>query len=161
MKTIVSDTSPLVAFAFLGLQDMLPRILGEVIIPPAVAREIGQPRYGFNGVDANELPGVITRRPTDAHFVQQLRARVDEGEAEALALAVEIHAELIVIDDAAARSAAHELGLVVTGTLGLLLRAKQANQIVSVKPLLDRLRNELRFFLSDSLYQYALTAAGE
>jgi predicted nucleic acid-binding protein len=161
LKTVVSDTSPLVAFAFLSLQDLLPKLLGEILIPPTVAKEIEQPRYGFSGVNAQSLPGVIVRQPADARLVAKLEEQIDAGEAESLALAVEVHADLVIVDDAAARHAAQGLGLTVTGTVGLLLRAKTDRHITAVKPILDRLRTDLRFFLADSLYSRALAAAGE
>src|SRR5206468_798075 len=113
----------------LGLQDLLPRILGDITIAPAVAREVRQPRFGLNGIDASQLPGVRVQNPTNLQLIQDLRRRIDEGEAESLALAIEIHAELVVVHDSAARDAAVDLGLRVTGTIGLLLRSKQAKHI--------------------------------
>jgi predicted nucleic acid-binding protein len=161
VRTVISDTSPLVAFAFLGLPDLLSQMLGEILIPPTVASELEQPRFGFAGTKATLIPGVIVRAPKDAAAVQRLLGEVDAGEAEALVLALEVQADLILVDDADARAAAKRLSLAVTGTVGLLLRAKQEGRVSAVRPLLDQLRTGLKFFLSQPLYEQVLISAGE
>src|SRR5436309_2847902 len=122
---------------------------------------MAQPRYGFAGVRADAILGVIVRTPTNAQLISELNERIDIGEAESIALAVEVRADLIVVDDAAARQAATDLGFTVSGSIGLLLRAKRDGHIPAVRPLLDRLRTELRFFVSETLYQHALSVADE
>src|SRR5688572_18313754 len=119
MITVVSDTSPLVAFSFLGLEALLSKMLGEVLVPPAVASEVATPRFGFPGIAIGLIPGVLVRIPADRDLIQNLMSRVDVGEAESLALALELHADLLIVDDAAARVVARELGLNMTGTIGL------------------------------------------
>jgi predicted nucleic acid-binding protein len=159
--TVVSDTSPLVAFSFLAMEALISQMLGEVLIPPAVAAEVATPRFGFAGITTNLIPGVHVRTPTDRTVIQDLMRRVDIGEAESLALALELRADLLIVDDAAARAVAREFGLNITGTIGLLLRAKQEGHLGSIRTVLDRLRTELRFFVSEDLYRQALIQAGE
>lgn len=82
------------------------------------------------------------------------------GESEALALALEVHADLILIDDKAARRLASSLHLPVLGVLGLLLKAKDAALIPAVRPRLDALR-KLPFHISPWLHEAVLRDAGE
>jgi predicted nucleic acid-binding protein len=90
-----------------------------------------------------------------------LAATLDPGEAEAIALALELSADLILLDERDGRSVAERAGLRVTGILGILLRAKDNGQIQSIKPEIDALRTRARFFLSARLQQKALEIAGE
>lgn len=88
------------------------------------------------------------------------RGRLGEGEWEAIALAVELGAGAILIDDRPARQLAEAAGLKVIGTLGLLLEAKRAGHIGTVRVELDKLV-VTSFFLSPQLYEQVLRMAGE
>jgi predicted nucleic acid-binding protein len=88
-------------------------------------------------------------------------ARLDVGEAEALALAIKLKASAILLDEAAARTVAKELGIQVIGTLGLLQRAKQEGLVTEVAPLLRKLIVEGRFRVSPALVHATLQRAGE
>ncbi len=72
--------------------------------------------------------------------MENLLLTIGPGEAEALALAVEVHADAVLIDEAAGRALARQRGLLPLGVLGILLRAKQQNLVGPLGPLLDRLR---------------------
>jgi len=85
---------------------------------------------------------------------------LDRGEAEVLALAQELKAGLVIIDERLARRHARHLGFALTGTLGVLLRAKQLQLISAVQPLITAIQNG-GIWLSDSLVTEALTLAGE
>ncbi len=87
-------------------------------------------------------------------------ASLGPGESEALALALEVHADLILIDDKAARRLASSLHLPFLGVLGLLLKAKDAALIPAVRPRLDALR-KLPFHISPRLHEAVLRDAGE
>ena len=78
-----------------------------------------------------------------------------------IALAVECQADLILLDELAGRRAAQRMGLTVTGTLGVLIAAKDRGLLASVRPLLDALRVNAGFWIGDPLYNAALAAAGE
>ena len=84
-----------------------------------------------------------------------LATTLDPGEAEAIALALEMSADLILMDERDGRSAAERAGLPVTGVLGVLLRAKNEGQIQLIKPEVDALRTRARFFLSARLQEKA------
>ena len=75
-------------------------------------------------------------------------------------MALELQA-IVLMDESFGREVAGRLGLTVTGTLGVLLLAKQFQKITAVRPLVDRLRTEMNFFVAPSLYQQILKLAGE
>jgi hypothetical protein len=95
------------------------------------------------------------------HVARLLAAVLDPGEAEAIALALELSADLILLDERDGRSAAERAGLRVTGVLGVLLRAKTDGQIPLIKPDIEALRTQARFFLSARLQEKVLAIAGE
>jgi predicted nucleic acid-binding protein len=86
---------------------------------------------------------------------------LDEGEAEAIALAIELRPTILLIDEYTGRTLAAAAGIPHIGVLGILAQAKTNGQISAVRPLLDRLRSELRFRVSNQLYQQYLRSVGE
>ena len=150
---VVSNSSPLIALARIQRLDLLPAIFESVLIPPAVAREI-----------APSIPVLPTwlriQAPSVLPPASLLRRRLGDGELEALALAIELKADWIILDDLPARRAAQANGLNVIGTLGTLVTAKRAGLLKSIRPELDGLR-ATSFFLSRQLYDDLLHAAGE
>lgn len=136
-------------------------MFGEVLIPPAVVRELEQPRLRFNPVIVTGLRFVRIQSPTNRSLNDELLLSLGPGEAEALTLAVEVHAEAILIDEMAGRAAARQRGLLPLGALGILVRAKQRGFVDEIKPLLDRLQSQLGFFISASLRTEVLRQAGE
>ena len=93
--------------------------------------------------------------------INSLLDYVQIGEAEALTLALELQADTIIVDEAAARNLAEQFGLNFTGLLGILIKAKEHGLIPSVKPLMDALRTKARFFIHQSLYNQVLKIAKE
>ena len=162
MPVVVSDTSPLRALAHLGHLELLGALFGDVHVPPAVARELAAPLSpGVPTVDVRDHDFLILRPARDSAEVRRLLGLLDAGEAEALALAREIGAERVLIDEKAGRGEAERMRLRPLGTVGILLQAKQAGLIYAVGPNIERLRREIRFFVSDALQEYALRLAGE
>jgi predicted nucleic acid-binding protein len=161
---VVSDTSPLVHLSRVGLFSLLEAFYGRLLIPPAVWREAveeGRGRVGEAEVRAAVGAGWIDiRTPTDAPLLRLLKQELDDGEAEGIALASEVGADLIVVDEAPARKSARAAGLRVTGTLGILIRARSEGHLGELRPVLDRLRLE-SFRISDVLYRRALEGVGE
>lgn len=86
---------------------------------------------------------------------------VDRGEAEAIALARELHADHLLIDERKGRRLAQQQGVPVLGLLGVVLLAKRAGHIASARGLLDRLDHEAGIYLADDLKNSALKAVGE
>ena len=94
-------------------------------------------------------------------LVTALRRDLDRGEAETISLALELNADLILLDEREGRHAAQRLELRVVGVVGLLLEAKSRSAVVAVRPHLDALRHKAGFYLSDPVYHAAVSLAGE
>ena len=147
-ETAVVDSTCLIGLERIGRLDILPALFINVIVPPEVAREFG-----------TSLPWLKVETPANNALTSALKMMLDDGEAEAIALASE-HGYGIVPDDRQARRIAKNLGVAVVGTVGLLLRAKRDGIISAVKPLLEDL--ELNgFYLSSELKEEALRLANE
>ncbi len=165
MAKAVSNSSPLIHLAAIDRLSLLQDSFDEVIIPHAVWREVveeGRGRPGASEVcEAVTLGWMKIVTPTDDALVRLLRRDLDDGEAEAIALAVEQAPVVILLDESEARIAASTFSLRKTGTVGLLIRAKHAGRIVALKPELDRLRDKAGFWIHDELYRRALVSVNE
>jgi predicted nucleic acid-binding protein len=156
---VVLNNTPLAALWAIGRLDLLRDLFGEVLIPAAVREE-------FLSRDTGDRARVLLDAPW-IHCTEVLQpkhvlafAGLDRGEAEVLALAEELDARLIVLDEKKARRYAERLGLPKTGTVGLLLLAKERGLIESLRIWLEQLRRT-GLHLSDALVQQALEIAGE
>ncbi len=160
MPEVIADTSPLQYLFQLDILDFLPRLYGEVLVPEGVVREL---RSGMDrGVPLPDLRSLTWIRicRVKGAAVLPLVAGLGMGEREVLALALEREAPLVILDDALARRFAQRQDLPLTGTLGLLLKAKQQGRIDKVRPYLDRLE-ALRFRLDASTRVGVLELAHE
>jgi uncharacterized protein len=162
---VVSDTSPITNLAAIGQLDLLQGLYTRIIIPVAVYDEmvnVGKPVPG--GVEVQTLSWIQTQVVADQQRVitiQESEENIDLGEAEAIALALELKADLLLIDERRGRIVATSYGLPVTGLLGVLVQAKQNNLIKAVKPLVDQLIEQADFRVSNELYTTILQIAGE
>jgi predicted nucleic acid-binding protein len=159
---VVSNTSPIFYLSTIGQLDLLRQLYNEVVIPTAVFNEITN--VGNTDASASIVPTlnwVKTQSATDQAFVNRLRTELDPGEAEAIALAVELNADRLLMDERLGRGAAMRVGLQVTGVLGILIAAKRNNLIQEVKPLLDALIDRVGFWVEEQLYTEVLQAVGE
>jgi predicted nucleic acid-binding protein len=121
-----------------------------VLTTPEIAAEYGSP-----------LPEWVTIISVkNESLKQEFSLMVDKGEASAIALAQEIPNQFLITDDLEARKLSLKLGLAVIGTLGVLLRAKQAGYIHLVKPYIEQMK-QTDFRVSDELYQTVLRKANE
>jgi len=156
----VSDTSPLINLAVIHHLWLIPEIYGQVIIPQAVYNEIVVEGIGEPGAtEIQSADWVLIKTCAPSPLLDKLKADLDPGEAEAIALAVEIEADRILMDERKGRQIAINLSLKPVGVLGILLRAKQENLIPHVRPLMDRLLNEADFFIHTALYDEVLVLA--
>ncbi|MCI0475160.1 MAG: DUF3368 domain-containing protein [Anaerolineales bacterium] len=157
MAKVVSNTGPLIALAQIDQFDLLRRLFGDILIPPAVRAEI----QDETSATALTAAAWITIQPVrNILAAQLLQEELNAGESEAILLTQETGAALILLDDRAAARKARALGLRVMGTLGVLLLGKRANHLSALKPLLDELR-ERDFRMSAALYAQVLRDAGE
>ena len=165
MPSAVSNSSPLIHLAAIGSFALLRDFFEEIRLPPAVWREVveeGRGRPGAEEVEQAAERGwlrVVALR--DAALATSLKRTLDDGEAEAIALAVQEKADCVLLDESDARKAAEVQGLTKTGVIGLLIRAKRQGRIASLRERLSCLRDEAGFWIDDSLYQAALQAACE
>lgn len=161
---VVSNTSPLIHLASIDRFELLRTLYRQVLIPPAVWREVveeGGGRAGEAETEEAVAAGWIEIRALeDERFVRLLKENLDDGEAEAIALAEEIEADLLLIDETQAREWAAQVGLPLTGTIGVLVRAKAEGKLETLRPLLSRLRHT-SLWISDRLYKEVLRAVGE
>jgi len=131
VSVVVSDASALIALEQIGQLALLERLFATLLIPPAVARETAA---------GGTLPTWIHERPLAQPLGSQvLRASLGPGESEAISLALEAHADLLIVDDRPARRLAQALGIPIIGTLGVLFAAKRKGIISALRPHIDAL----------------------
>ena len=147
MPDAICNTSPLQYLHQIGYLDLLPQLAGCVVVPNAVCDELHAGlAQGIELPNVTALPWIHRKDPISAPALP-LAADLGPGESAVLALALETPGSSVILDDTLGRRAAELLGIPFTGTLGLLLSAKEKNLIAAVAPILDHL-TELRFRLS-------------
>ena len=159
---VVADTSVILNLALVGQVDLLTALFHEVVVPPAVEMEFARLAASAGRFAGLRLPGWVRVQPPatiPAEIVAD--ADLDPGESTALALAAEIHAAAILIDEAHGRAVATRMGLTPIGILGILVRAKTHGHLAAVRPVIDALRTQARFRLAESLVREVLRLAGE
>jgi uncharacterized protein len=165
MGFVVSDASTLIHLANIGLLGVLKQFFAHVAVPPAVWTEVvvhGEGRPGAVEVEKAASSGWLTvETPGNRVFVRALCRDLDEGEAEAIALAAEKSASLILLDETEARRVADAYGVPKTRIIGLLIRAKREKVIELLKPELDRLVHQSGFWIDRGLYEHAFDSVGE
>jgi predicted nucleic acid-binding protein len=151
---VVSDTTAITTLLKTGREQLLFDLLGQVIVPQAVWDEL----RAFHA----QLPDFILRRPVAEAGRRLPETRsLGRGEAEAIQLAKEINADLLLTDDLAARSAAVRLNVKCSGLLGLMVRAKESGHIGSLREAVEALETRGGLYLSDAVKAEALKLAGE
>jgi len=159
---VVSNTSPIINLAVIGQLDLLRQLYGKVVVPQAVHDEIVIEGVGQAGAEEVEKLGWIKVEPvTNRPMVTSLASDLDIGEAEAIVLAVEVEAELLLIDERKGRMIASRLGVKHIGLLGVLVQAKHEGLISEVGPVMERLKVKAGFWISEELYDHILQVAGE
>ena len=155
-KSAVADTGPLIILYQVGLLPFLRNLYERLFIPEAVRDELFKGPSG-RAILASGL--VEVRSVSDKGAVEILRVFLDKGEAEAIQLARELQAT-IIIDERRGRRIAKSLGLKVRGTLGILLELKRRGLTDSVKSFIDRMF-EKGYYLSKEPVTEVLRMAGE
>ena len=153
----VCDSSPLIALSAVDGLHLLQQLFDSIIIPPAVYDEV------FSSAKAVvSLPEFIVVKSlvsdTPSRF---LKMNLHAGESEAIALALECGVERILLDDKQARETAARLGLIVIGTLGLLLLAKKKGLLIEIRPILMQLIERIHFRIAPTVVNRALVECGE
>ena len=149
-RVIISDTSCLILLDKIGELNLLNKLFGQVTVPQEIANEFRK-----------ELPGWFKiEEPINKTYQKILEASLDKGEASAIAFAIEQDDCLLIIDDLKGRKYAEQLGIKITGTLGLIIDAKLSEYITSVKPILDKIK-QTDFRLTEDLEKRTLEKSKE
>jgi hypothetical protein len=151
---VVADTSAVSNLLTIGREAILEELFGEVVVPPAVVSEL----LSWH----TELPTfIVVRSSARLDLIESLTTELDAGEAEAIALAVELKADLLLIDERLGRLRAGRAGVRTTGLLGVLLQAKADGLLDKVRPVLDELIELAGFRISEPVRAECLRLAGE
>jgi len=159
---VVSNTSPLTNMAAIGQFALFQQLYGVLHIAEGVWEELNARGQHWPGRDEGAAADWIERHPVQNQaLVTALRRDLDRGEAETIALALELGADLVLFDEREGRHAAQRLELRVAGVVGLLVEAKSRSGVDAVRPHPDALRHKAGFYLTEQVYHSALTLAGE
>lgn len=159
---IVSNSTPLINFAAIDRLDILETLFTELTIPPAVEYEVLEGGQQYPSMTAiRQVSFIATHSIRNEMLRDALTMDLDPGEAEAITLALEEKADLLLLDEIAGRTIAESYQLSFTGSIGCLIEAKKAGIIPAVRPLLDAMREKARFWLNPRLYARILMEQGE
>lgn len=149
-KAIISDTSCFIILTNVGEIELLQKVYGQIITTPEIAAEFGEP-----------LPEWVEIAEVKDKYRQTiLELQIDKGESSAIALALETPDSVVILDDYKARKIAERLGVTLTGTIGVIIKAKLNGTIPSVKPILEKIK-QTDFRLSREIETQALKEADE
>lgn len=149
---IVSNSSCLIILDKLGKLVLLERLYTKITIPGAVKGEVFRDKPIPGWIKVVEIKQPIAPRI--------LEKNLGNGESEAIGLSLELNADLLIIDDLAARKVAGQLGISITGVIGILLEAKKKGMIHNLKEYLDKMQKH-DFRISKTTYDLALELAKE
>ncbi len=141
MRKVITNTTPILSLLKIDKLSLLKELYGEVVIPFAVFQEIEAGRHKPYYQNVNQVSWIkieqVKNSDSRSFFVD-----LDNGEAEVLILAKELNADLVIMDEIMGRRYARQLGMEITGTLGVLLKAKEKGLIHSVRELLTELKKK-------------------
>lgn len=161
MPNAIGDTSPVQYLYQLSLLDLLPNLYGQIVLPRAVVEELNEGlKLGIHLPEPASLSWVSICQAQDLYCLSPVSDILGRGEQEAIALAIEIPDSLVILDDLLARNYARTLGVKFTGTLGVILKAKELGCLNAVMPVIDRL-SSLGFRLDRRTRASVLRLAGE
>lgn len=162
---VVSDTSPITNLAAIEQLDLLRQLYQTLLIPRAVCHEmisVGKPVPG--AVEVQTCDWIRTQSVSHVEAVTRIlsaHSQIHLGEAEVIALALEVGADVLLMDERRGRILAQSYGLKVIGILGILLMARKNGLIARVKPVVDQLIQDASFRVSDELYAAVLQEVDE
>ena len=159
MRKVVSNTTPIISLLKVGKLEILKELYQELFIPYEVYLEIEAGKNTEYYTDLTKVEWIrIVKIQSEKSLLFFLD--LDKGEAEAIVLANETNADLIILDETLGRFHAKHVGLNVTGTIGILLKAKENGIIDKIKPILNEL-SQKGIWLSEKLIKQTLTKASE
>ena len=159
MRNVIVNTSPLIVFNDLGKLDLLKNLYGQVIIPHAVYEELTA-KSSEHLISFEAFPWIKVTRIQNELAKKFFETQLHAEEVEVMILAKEQSADLVIIDDANAKKHAKRLGITTTGTLGVLIKAKNEGFIDNLQPLIEEMQFN-GFYISKSIVDACLRLAGE
>lgn len=159
MRKIVSNTTPIITLLTISKLELLQQIYEKIIIPKGVYEEIEQGKEKPFYTDLSKVEWITIKSINDREPIKYLRD-LDKGEAEVIVLANELKADLVIIDERLGREFSEYFNLRVTGTIGVLLKAKELGFIKAIKPLIDQMIDN-RIWLNKKLIDKILNIANE
>ncbi len=159
MRLVIADTSPINYLLLIGHIDILPALFGRVILPTAVCDELRHPKAPLVVKNWIGVPPAWVDVRQTSHLHDASLAGLDAGEEAAIALAVELHADLLVMDDEEGVIAARRKGLDVVGTLGVLSRAAQRH-LLDLPEAFERVKRTNFRFRQEIMDQFLAEQAG-
>ena len=149
-NVVIAVTTCFILLFKIGRLDLLRQLFKYITTTNIIANELGNP-----------LPDrIIVAEVKDAHYLGILKLEVDDGEASAIALSFEFDKTLLILDDLKARKLAIKLNLNFTGTMGILLKAKEAGLVATIKPILEEIQLT-NFRFSENILRQLLLIAKE
>ena len=158
---VVADTSVFLNLACVQQEKLLLSLYKEVFTPPEVRNEFQRACSRYPRFAGLTFPDWIKVRPAKSFVSLPEGIVLDPGERAALALAQDIHADLLLLDESLGRAVARSLGLRVSGILGVLLEAKKLGDVPALRPILEQLKIKAGFWLDDRILSVVLGLAGE
>ncbi len=157
---IIVNTSPLLYLHQVGCLELLQQLYGTITAPPAVPQELEVGK--LQGVDVPEVNAIewIQIHPVASAAIIPAVIDLGQGEAEVIALGLENPDSLLILDDSLGRRIADLYSLKCTGTLGVLIKAKQSGYLSAVAPVITRLRSQ-GMWLTDKIVNDVLRLSGE
>ena len=161
---VVSNTSPLLNLAIINHLFLIKKQFGKILIPHGVSTEL---KINDNLPGSQQLREAITSGWIATHqlenqaLIQLLRRELDRGEAEAIALAIQLNADYLLLDERDGRRIARTFGLNITGVLGIILKGWREGEVLSVIELINQLRTQANFHIAPNLERQILIETGE
>lgn len=161
MRKVVVNSSPLIALSGIEKLDLLQKMYNEILIPEAVYREISAKENSKCKQTIDDSQKWIRVCSIEDQLAKTFfKSRLHAGEVEAMILAKEQAADLLIIDDALAKKHAAYMKINVVGTLGILIKARKLELIDSLCPLIEQMRSN-HIYMSDELIKMCLHTVGE
>lgn len=161
MRKVIVNTTPLIALCHVEHLDILKKIYGEISIPQAVYRELSEKKESISRKQVDASLDWIHVEKIENHMAKSMfKTQLHDGEVEVMILAKEKNADTVIIDDANAKKYAKYLKLPVTGTLGVLIKAKRKGYIYELKPIIQEMIDK-NIYISQNLMKFCLEQVNE
>lgn len=158
MRKVIVNSTPLIVLGNAGLLEILQKLYGRILVPEAVYQEVTAKDDAAGMILLNGADWIQVEQVQNQSDARIFSSRLHAGEVEVMLLAREQKADLLIIDDNAAKSTAKYLGMKVTGSLGVLLRAKQMGFLEDINDAMDQIILN-GFYVSEELRKHIILLA--